>query len=162
MALSAFTDNSRPPREAELAATLARAAGAWRELRARVERTCPPIEPEWGFTSASTGWGLRLRHGPRVLLYMTPCAGHFLASFALGEKAVAAAIEARLPAAVLAVIEAAPRYAEGRGVRFEVRSAAQVGAIAKLVAIKLAGGAPPAAPARRRVARSRRAARPGT
>ena len=136
MALSAFTDKSRPPGEAELAATLGRAAAAWRELEAIVTRECAPIAAEWGFTSASTGWGLRLKHGKRVLLYLTPQAGAFLASFALGEKAVAAAREAKLPARVLAVVDDAPRYAEGRGVRFEVRASALVKPIAKLVAIK--------------------------
>ena len=67
---------------------------------------------------------------------MTPCEGRFLASFALGEKAVAAARAAKPSAAVLAVLEAAPRYAEGRGVRFQVRTLALARQIAKLVAIK--------------------------
>ena len=133
MALGAFTDKSRPPGDAELARRLGRAAAAWRDLRARVAKACAPIEPAWSF---STGWSLRLKHGKRVLVYMLPCEGHFLASFALGEKAVAAALEAKLPATVLATIAAAPRYAEGRGVRFEVRTAAQVRPIAELVAIK--------------------------
>ena len=136
MALSAFTDKSRSPREAELATTLGRAAPPWRELQAAVKKACAPVEAEWGFTSASTGWGLRLKNGKRVLVYMTPCEGFFLASFALGEKAVAAARAAKLPAAVRAVIDAAPRYAEGRGVRFEVRTAALVRHVAKLVSVK--------------------------
>jgi hypothetical protein len=136
MALSPFADRSRPPREADLAGVLGAAAKPWRDLRAAVMQACAPIEPEWRFTSASTGWGLRLKHGKRVLLYMTPGEGCFLASFALGEKAVEAARAAKLPARVLAVVDAAPRYAEGRGVRFEVRSGALVGAIARLVAIK--------------------------
>jgi hypothetical protein len=46
---------------------------------------------------------------------MTPQKGRFLASFALGEKAVLAARAAGLPAALLAAVDAAPRYAEGRG-----------------------------------------------
>jgi len=133
MALGAFTDRTRPPGEKELAVALGRAAAPWRDLRTRVEDTCPPIAAEWGF---STGWSLRLKRGKRVLVYMLPCEGHFLASFALGEKAVAAAIAAKLPPTVLATIAAAPRYAEGRGVRFEVRAATQVKSIAALVAIK--------------------------
>ena len=43
-----------------------------------------------GFTSANTGWGLRLKRNDRVILYMTPREDHFLVSFALGEKAVVA------------------------------------------------------------------------
>ena len=49
------------------------------------------ISQVWGFSSRSTAWGLRLRRKERVILYMTPQSGQFLVSFALGEKAVAAA-----------------------------------------------------------------------
>jgi len=57
-------------------------------------------------------------------------------SFALGEKAVAAARAHKLPAAVLKAIESAPKYAEGRGVRLEVRQAREVSALATLAEIK--------------------------
>jgi hypothetical protein len=73
-----------------------------------------------------------------VIVYLTPCAGHFLASFALGERAVRAIREAGLPAVMLSLIEAAPRYAEGRGVRIPVRTAKDVKSIRALAAIKLA------------------------
>ena len=46
---------------------------------------------------------------------MTPCNGFFLASFALGEKAVKAAHESDLPAHVLDGIDSAKEYAESRG-----------------------------------------------
>jgi hypothetical protein len=69
---------------------------------------------------------------------MTPCKGYFLASFALGEKAAKAAHESDLPADVLAVIDGAKKYAEGRGVRLEVRSAKDVSHIVTIAAIKMA------------------------
>jgi hypothetical protein len=67
---------------------------------------------------------------------MTPQTGKFLASFALGEKAVAAAKLIKLSSDLLATIEAAPRYAEGRGVRIEVSSKRQVPDLAILARIK--------------------------
>jgi hypothetical protein len=103
---------------------------------ALVGESVSPISEEWNYTSSSTGWGLRLRHKGRVLLYMTPGKGCFLASFALGEKAVAAAHASDLPAPILAAIDAAPRYAEGRGVRFEIRTSGQIAPILALVRIK--------------------------
>jgi hypothetical protein len=60
-----------------------------------------------------------------------------LASFVLGEKAVKAAYESDLPASVLSVIGAARKYAEGRGVRIEVRSAMDVRAVETLAMIKM-------------------------
>ena len=97
-----------------------------------------PPRQEWGFSSKSTGWGLRLKTEKRTVLYMTPCKGYFLASFALGEKAVKAAHESDLPASVLAVIDSARKYTEGRGVRLEVRTAEDVCNIEKLAVIKMA------------------------
>lgn len=132
----ALLDRSHAPADAELAAALGRAAAAWRALVAEVGATCAPITSQWAFASAASGWSLRLRHRERVLVYLLPQAGSFVASFALGEKAVAAAREAKLPAAILAAIDAAPRYAEGRGVRIEVTRATPVRSVAKLVAIK--------------------------
>ncbi len=69
---------------------------------------------------------------------MAPCQGHFLASFALGEKAVQAAHESALPAAVLEVIDRAQKYAEGRGVRLVVKTARDVRSVETLAAIKMA------------------------
>ena len=138
MALSAFDDKSRPPGEDELAATLGKARAAWDELIARVGARFSPLARDWGFTSKSTGWGLRLKHQERTILYMTPCRGRFLASFALGEKAVAAAHDAGLPAAILAAIDGARKYAEGRGVRLEVRSLADARNIEALAIVKMA------------------------
>ena len=67
---------------------------------------------------------------------MTPCEGYFLASFALGEKAVKAAHDSDLPTSVLRVISA-KKYAEGRGVRLEVRNARAVRNVEKLAVIKM-------------------------
>lgn len=138
MALSAFSDRAHPPTDADLRLVLGRSHTAWSRLIALVDESLAPISRDWGYTSAGTGWGLRIRHKGRVLLYMTPSHGHFLASFALGEKAVEAARDHKLSASVLAVIEKAPKYAEGRGVRFEVRSIREVRSLVTLAQIKRA------------------------
>ena len=138
MALSAFDDKSRPPRDDELAAMLGRAFGSWNELRRNIASRFSPVSEEWGFTSKSTGWGLRLKQPARTILYITPCKGYFLASLALGEKAVTAARESDLPASILEIIDGAKRYAEGRGVRLEVRNAKDVRNEENLAAIKMA------------------------
>ncbi len=136
MALSAFEDKANPPDEQALRAVLGKTCPLWNKLKEAVSTAHAPVAEEWGFASKSTGWGLRLKKKDRVILYMTPCRGFFLASFALGEKAVRAAHEGKLPDAILKVIDAAPKYAEGRGVRIEVRTGKDVAAVEKLVAIK--------------------------
>lgn len=136
MALSAFTDKTHQPTNKDLRTVLGKAYPAWVRLIELVSDRIDPISQVWGFTSASTGWGLRLKRNDRIILYMTPRDDHFLVSFALGEKAVAAARVSKLPRTVLKAIESAPKYAEGRGVRLEVRQAREVSAIATLAEIK--------------------------
>ena len=136
VALSAFTDKSHQPTDKDLRSVLGKAYAPWVRLIELVSDRIAPVSQVWGFTSASTGWGLRLKRNDRVILYMTPREKHFLVSFALGEKAVVAAHASKLPAAVLKAIESAPKYAEGRGVRFEVRQAREVAALATLAEIK--------------------------
>ena len=137
MALSFFDDKSTPPTDPALDAALGATRDLWRDLKKRIALRFPPIDEVWGFASKSTGWGLRLKQGERTILYMTPCEGYFLASFALGEKAVKVAQDSKLPRAVLNVIDRAPRYAEGRGVRLEIRKARDLAAIETLALAKM-------------------------
>lgn len=137
MALSFFADKCRPPSDDDLTRCLGRAAGLWRHVRADVAARHPKMVAEWGYTSRNTGWGLRLKIGKRVILYMTPDEGRFLASLALGEKAATSDAARRLPPALKRLVDAAPRYAEGRGIRLAVSRPSDARGVAKLVALKL-------------------------
>jgi len=118
--LSLFHDKNIPPSDDALRSALAGTAGLWLELIEQLGVDFAPLAFVWGFTSKSTGWSLRVKRGERNILYMTPCEGHFLVSIGLGERAAAAARKSELREAILPLIEAAPKYAEGRGIRFEV------------------------------------------
>jgi hypothetical protein len=87
---------------------------------------------------ANWAWSLRLKQKKRTVLYMTPCNGHFLVGFVLGEKAVTAAREGGLPDHTLEVIDEAKKYAEGRAVRIEVRRKNDFEIAKRLAAIKMA------------------------
>ena len=138
MTLSVFSDKSRLPQDDDLAATLGSTFVFWNELKGLIGSKFAPLSVEWGYASKKTGWGLRLKREKRTILYMTPREGYFMASFALGEKAVKAAHESDLPISVLKAIDSAKKYAEGRGVRLEVRSAEDVRNVEQLAIIKMA------------------------
>ena len=138
MALSAFDDKATPPGERALADMLGRTHALWASLQVDLQRAYGPLIEEWNFSGAAYGWSFRLKQKKRALVYMTPCRAHFLASFVLGDKACRSAQAAGLPAAVLALIEAAPRYAEGRGVRVPVRTRKDLASVRSLAAIKAA------------------------
>jgi uncharacterized protein DUF3788 len=136
VALSAFDDKARPPSPRTLGETLGRTSALWRALIDALQSAHGSLAEEWRFAGQAWGWSFRLNQPKRTLVYLTPCRGHFLAGFALGEKACAAAQTARLPARILAILDAAPRYAEGRGVRIPVRTRADVKAVLTLAALK--------------------------
>ena len=133
MALSVFDERTRPPTNDQLRAVLGRAHRPWTQLLALIGDRIEAAVPVWKF---STGWSLRVLHKDRVIVYLIPQQDQFLVSFALGEKAVAAAHAANLSAAILSIIDEAPRYAEGRGVRIPVRSSRQLTTLARLARIK--------------------------
>ena len=138
MALSAFEDKAVPPGDGALAEVLGTTSRLWERLRHDLEQSYGPLAGEWNFSGKAYGWSFRLKQKKRTLVYLTPCRAHFLASFALGEKACRAAHAAKLPAQVLALIDDAPRYAEGRGVRIPVRTSRDLESVKTVAAIKVA------------------------
>ena len=138
MALSALDDKSQTPSEEALTSVLGTAKSLWDDLKAGLEADFGPLAESWVFSGKKWGWALRLKRKKRAILYLTPCRGFFLAGFALGAKAVDAAHESDLPPSVLELIDSAPRYAEGRGVRLEVRTAEDVRNALGVAAVKMA------------------------
>jgi hypothetical protein len=95
-------------------------------------------DQEWKSSSPKYGWSVRLKLKQRTIVYLAPGEGCFLASFVLGDRAVAAAHKISLPESVVKAIAEAPRYAEGTGVRLIVRKPGDLPAIRKLAEVKLA------------------------
>ena len=137
MATSAFTDKSRKPTEADLSSVLGRSKKLWDELRSYAGELGTPVSEEWKCHGEKYGWSLVLRAKKRNLLYMSPREKHFMASCALGEKAIAAAEKTGLPPQVLEAIRTAPRYPEGRPARIEVRTAKDLAVVKQLLTIKI-------------------------
>jgi hypothetical protein len=138
MSPSAFLDRGSPPSERALEAVLGKGIGLWVALRAHLTSEFAPLSEKWSFSGKSHGWILQLRQKQRTVLYMVPCPGYFVASFALGEKACSAARGSGLPTRVLEIIQHAPKYSEGRGVRLEVRNKKDLATVEALALIKMA------------------------
>ena len=134
---SAFLDKASIPSDSEVAQILGSTASLWPELKHRLAQGLGPLTEEWAFSGKKFGWTLRLKQKKRAVVYMTPLAGYFRASFALGEKAVSAAREAALPADVLDLIENAPKFPEGRAVRLEVRTRQDLAVLARIAELKM-------------------------
>ena len=138
MSPNAFINKSKPPTNAELAAALGPAKKIWDQLIGDLADECGIVDQEWNSYSLKAGWSLRLKHKQRNIVYLSPRQDCFLASFALGDKAMQAARQCKLPPPAIKIINEAKKYAEGTGVRLEVKAPKDIESVKKLAAIKLA------------------------
>ena len=134
MSPNAFIGRTKPPTDDELSAELGAARVLWDELLAELAL---PIR-EWHSYSPKAGWSMKLKLGKRTIVYLAPCHGRFRVAFVLGAKAVEAARQAKLSKAVMKIIDEAPRYTEGTGVRLEITGRRDLAAVRKLAGVKLA------------------------
>jgi hypothetical protein len=93
---------------------------------------------EWKAYSSKSGWSLSLNVKKRNIIYLAPCTGCFRVALIFGDKAVAAARQSNLSKSTLKLIDEAPRYPEGTGLRLTVKAPKDLAAIRKLALIKLA------------------------
>jgi uncharacterized protein DUF3788 len=135
MLANAFIGAAKQPTDKELAAKLAGATVLWDDLIAGLKSLCDGAE--WGSSSKKLGWSLRMKRKDRIIVYLSPSQGCFLASFALGDKAMQAARSTDLPALIMKILKDAKRYAEGSAVRIEVHAAADVESVLKLAKLKV-------------------------
>jgi len=134
---NAFAAAARKPTEKQLATALGPAKAVWDALLTELGQLGMTGQ-EWKSYSTKAGWSLRLFRGKRTILWLAPCPRAIRAAVILGDRAVEAAREARLPKRVLRLIDTATRYPEGTAVRIEFKSAREIGSVTRLAAIKLA------------------------
>jgi len=135
---NAFIGKTKQPTDAELAAALGAAKALWDKLLAALADEYNLTVREWNSYSPKAGWSLRPKSKDRNILYVVPCQGSFYVSFALGDKAVAAARQSDLPQSAVKIINTAKRYTEGTAVRFEIKAVKDIAAAVHLAGIKLA------------------------
>jgi Protein of unknown function (DUF3788) len=134
---NAFIGHAKQPAPREVSGALGGAESLWNQLLAELTAD-HKLTREWNSHSIKAGWSLRLKRLERNIVYLSPSRGGFIASLALGDKAIQAARTSDLPSQVLKAIAGAKKYAEGTAVRIEVKGTEDLAAIKKLVEIKLA------------------------
>jgi hypothetical protein len=132
-----FIGKTKAPTETEVDAALGSTAALWKQLVDWMAEQGAD-ESEWNSSGAKYGWALRLKVKKRNIVYLSPCAGCFRVAFALGDRAVAAARKSDLSKSTLKLLDEAPRYPEGTGVRLMVKASKDLAAIKKLALFKMA------------------------
>ena len=124
------------PTDAELRAALGSAAALWPGIVRVVSDAASPLDAVWKPSKSAFGRICLLQHRKRTLLYLTPEKGTITVAIVLGERAYGLAMASSLPAAFKTMLSEARPYAEGRGIRFDVRSSSDIAAVRQLVDIK--------------------------
>jgi hypothetical protein len=138
MTPNAFIGKTKQPTDGELTAALGPAQATWDQLLADLEREFGVNVREWNSYSPKAGWSLRVKRKARTIVWLGPRAGAFIAAFVLGDQAMRAAHASKLPQRIVKIINAAPKYPEGTGVRIAVKTQKDLAAVKTLAAIKLA------------------------
>jgi hypothetical protein len=134
---NAFIGKTTQPTREEVASALGPTTEVWKQLIDWMAEQ-GVADQEWKSSSPKHGWALRLKLKKRNIVYLSPCAGCFRVAFVLGDRAVAAARQGDLSKTILKLLDEAPRYAEGTGVRFMVKGAKDLDTARKLAIVKLA------------------------
>ena len=137
MAPNAFIGRTAQPTDSDLADALGATKTLWDGLLADLGAEHGVTIQEWSSYSVKAGWSMRLKRGKRTIVWLAPCAGTFRVAFILGDRAVAAARQSALSAAVLRALDEAPKYPEGTGLRLLIKSPKDIPTVKKLTVIKL-------------------------
>jgi Protein of unknown function (DUF3788) len=134
---SIFTDKDKKPDSQLLKKTIGEAFNYWLDIKTFVDENFGLTTEEWKYYNQKSGWILKLFLKKRNLLFFAAQENYFRISFVFGDKAVAVVEKSDLPAEIINELKSARKYAEGRGISFEVRDHGPVESIKKLLEIKI-------------------------
>jgi uncharacterized protein DUF3788 len=134
---NAFAGRKKAPAQKDLATALGATLPLWNQLITEIKHELHIDTAEWHSGSIKLGWSMRLQREKRNIVYLGPRQGWFVAAFALGDKAVAAARKSTIPPDAVENINNSKRYAEGTAVRIDVKSAQDLETVKLLARIKI-------------------------
>lgn len=137
MSANVFIDKLAKPDDQALVRALGKTYPLWVEIEKQVATAHGESTEEWKYYGPKSGWTLKTLHKKRNLFFFTACYGYFRIAFVFGDRAVAQILISDLPKAMIEEVKNAKKYAEGRGLRVEVKTRRDVESVKKLIAIKV-------------------------
>ena len=135
MDTSKFEDNNVTPSENDLIDVLAEGYVFWKTIHDYVYLKYPLAMDQW--KHSKYGWSFWVRDKKRVIVYLMPRDKYFNVAIGFGQKAFEEVMKADVSQDIKDALAAAVVYAEGRGIRLEVRDASVVKDIRMLIDIKI-------------------------
>lgn len=137
MPYSIFMQKEIIPDNAALQQALGATNSFWEVIRVALRETGKVENEAWHFSGAKHGWSYRMSDKKRVLIYLLPREGYFKVAFVFGDKAVEAIELSTIEKQIVKELLSAKKYAEGRGIRIDVRDKTVLEDVLKLVAMKM-------------------------
>lgn len=127
------------PSETDLKVALKDTFNLWKILHEFVLTEYAAGKPEWNYPGKKHGWNYRIKDKKRALIYFLPRSEYFKVAFVFGQKAVAEIMKNKIISeATKKSRHTAIKYAEGRGIRIDIRNSNNLPEIQDLIKIKLA------------------------
>jgi hypothetical protein len=133
-----FIDKNTIPTIIDLADGLGNTYDLWQMIVDYAHSKYPKAIDEWHYPGEKYGWSFRVKDKKRAILYLLPKDRFFKVAFVFGQKATDAVNRSLVSAEIKNELAAAKVYAEGRGIRIEIRNELLVTDIKVLIDIKLA------------------------
>jgi len=137
MSANVFIDKLAKPNDQALVRALGKTYPLWAEIEKHIATTLGESIEEWKYYGMKSGWTMKTLYKKRNLFFFTACKGYFRIAFVFGDRAVAEIVSSDLPKAVIEEITNAKKYAEGRGIRIDVKTRRDVESVKKLIAFKV-------------------------
>lgn len=137
MDTSVFSDKEIVPGDQDLFNELKESYNLWNSIRNYVQKMAPDSVEEWKYSGKKFGWSFRVKDKKRVIVYLLPRVSSFKAAFVFGQKATDAVLDSTISDAIKNELLSAKAYAEGRGIRIDVRDPEVLDDVMQLINIKL-------------------------
>lgn len=130
-------DKSSMPTIKDLENALGNTYKFWKNTVDFTKQVYPEVIEDWNYSGDKFGWSFRLKDKKRVLVYLLPRNKFFKVAFVFGQKATDKIFESPISENIKNEIRSAKVYAEGRGIRIEIKDKSKIHDIEKLIEIKI-------------------------
>ncbi len=134
---SVFIQKGMKPTKEDLKKELGDTFELWTTLAEFTKKAIPDSFEEWKYSSEKYGWSFRISDKKRVLIYLLPRDNYFKVAFVFGQKATDKILDSNISESIVQEIRLAKVYAEGRGIRIEIKNKSITNDIKKLIKIKI-------------------------
>jgi hypothetical protein len=135
--ISIFRDKAIKPTDKDLVENLGSSYELWKQINDYVFIKYAKGLAEWNHPGKKYGWSFRIKDKKRAIIYFLPRENYFKVAFVFGQKATDIILSSDISIDIKTELEKARKYAEGRGIRIDIKNDLILPDIKRLIDIKL-------------------------